>query len=77
MSVISGRTDTVVAAVRVGSEPLGVATDPRAKAIYVTNNGGNTVPCSSPAADEQLPAALPGTCRGQPPEHHERVGRRL
>jgi len=43
VSVISGRTDTVTATVRVGSEPLGVATDPQAKAVYVTNNGDNTV----------------------------------
>jgi YVTN family beta-propeller protein len=41
--VISGRTNTVTATVRVGNEPLGVATGPQAKAIYVTNNGSNTV----------------------------------
>ena len=41
--VISGRANTVVATVRVGSEPLGIATDPQAKAIYVTDNGDSTV----------------------------------
>ena len=34
---------TVVATVRVGGGPLGVATDPQAKAIYVANNFDNTV----------------------------------
>jgi DNA-binding beta-propeller fold protein YncE len=41
--VIGGPTDTVVVTVRVGREPLGVATDPQAKAVYITNNGDNTI----------------------------------
>jgi DNA-binding beta-propeller fold protein YncE len=41
--VISGRTDAVMATVRTGTEPLGVATDPQAKAVYVTSNGSNTM----------------------------------
>ena len=41
--VLSEPTDTVVATVHAGSEPLDVAADPQAKTICVTGNGDNTV----------------------------------
>jgi YVTN family beta-propeller protein len=41
--VIKGRTGTVVATLRVGSEAWGVAVDPRARLVYVTDPTGNKV----------------------------------
>ncbi len=43
VSVISGRTNTVVATVRVGSAPNGVAANPKTNTIYVTNAASKTV----------------------------------
>ncbi|HLQ55424.1 MAG TPA: hypothetical protein VK162_14285 [Streptosporangiaceae bacterium] len=41
--MISGRTNTVVATVRVGRAPVGVAVNPRTNAVYVANEIDNTV----------------------------------
>ena len=37
--MISGRTNTVTATIGVGTEPVGVAVDPKTNTIYVTNYG--------------------------------------
>jgi DNA-binding beta-propeller fold protein YncE len=41
--VISGRTNTVVATIPVGTDPFGVAANPRTNTIYVANDLDNTV----------------------------------
>ena len=43
VSVINGRTNTVLATVRVGRDPFAVAVNPRANTIYVTNAASETV----------------------------------
>src|SRR6266568_1140002 len=43
VSVISGRTNTVVATVSVGFLPQGVAANPLTNTIYVADSGDNTV----------------------------------
>jgi YVTN family beta-propeller protein len=43
VSVINAATNTVTATIPVGSGPVGVATDPAAGTVYVTNQGDNTV----------------------------------
>jgi YVTN family beta-propeller protein len=49
VSVISGRTDTVVATIPVtrpfpfGDAPFGVAVNPKTKNVYVAHLGGDTV----------------------------------
>ena len=35
--MINGRTDKVAASVRVGKQPLGIATDPLTNTVYVAN----------------------------------------
>ena len=39
--VIDGTTDTVTATIKVGSDPLGVAFDPAAHVIYISNDFSN------------------------------------
>ena len=46
VSVISGRTNAVTAAIRVGRFPVGIAADPRTGRIYVTQDS-NKVPLSA------------------------------
>jgi len=48
--VISGRTNTVTATIRVTQFPVGVATDPRTGRIYVTQDS-NQVPVISGRTD--------------------------
>ncbi len=43
VSVIKGRTSTVIATVPVGRSPFAVATDRETDTIYVANSGSNTV----------------------------------
>ncbi len=43
VSVISGRTNTVVASIRVGQAPQGVAVNPKTDTVYVANGDNNTV----------------------------------
>ena len=43
MSVIDAATSTVIRTIRVGSFPFGVAVDPAARTVYVTNWGDGTV----------------------------------
>jgi hypothetical protein len=76
--MIIGRTSTVTATVRVGSEPVAVATDPHAKTVYVANLGGN--PCRSPppAGHESPPAdGSRGNWRQSSPWQHARDGPRF
>jgi YVTN family beta-propeller protein len=42
VSVISGRTNTVVAAIPVGALPQQVAANPKTRAVYVANEGSGT-----------------------------------
>jgi len=43
VSVINGKTNTVIATIPVGQRPVGVAYDPSNGYIYVTNSGSGTV----------------------------------
>ena len=43
VSVISGKTNTVVATIPGGGAPIKVAADPRTNTVYVANGGGDTV----------------------------------
>ena len=43
VSVIDEATNTVTHTIPVGSGPYGVAVDPAADTVYVTNDFGNTV----------------------------------
>jgi DNA-binding beta-propeller fold protein YncE len=43
VSVISGRTNTVTAAIPVGRGPFGVAANPNTNTIYVANQLDSTV----------------------------------
>ena len=62
VSVIDGRTNTVVATVPVGTFPIGVAVNPKANTAYVTDSGDNTVPVLT-------------SCRGPAAAHGSAVGR--
>ncbi len=62
VSVIDGRTNTVVATVPVGTFPIGVAVNPKANTAYVTDSGDNTVPVLT-------------SCRGPAVAHGSAVGR--
>ena len=48
MSVISGRTNRVVATVKVGNNPVGIAADSNTGIIYVANLGNNTLSVLGP-----------------------------
>ena len=41
--MIDAATNTVTATIPVGADPFGVAVDPAAGTVYVTNDGGDTV----------------------------------
>ena len=43
LSVLDTRTHTVIATIDVGANPWGVAVDPDADTVYVTNSGDGTV----------------------------------
>jgi YVTN family beta-propeller protein len=51
VSVISMATNTVVATIPVGSNPLGVAITPDGEFVYVTNSGAGTVSVISTASN--------------------------
>jgi DNA-binding beta-propeller fold protein YncE len=48
VSVISGRTNTVVATIRVGLTPDGVAVNPKTGTIYAANSDDSTVSVIAP-----------------------------
>ena len=48
MSVISGKTNRVIATVKVGKGPVGITVDRRSSMIYVANSGSNTVSVLAP-----------------------------
>jgi YVTN family beta-propeller protein len=48
VSVIDGRTNTVLATVGVGNLPQGVAVNTRTNAVYVANQDSNTVSVLTP-----------------------------
>ncbi|MFD8738261.1 YncE family protein [Streptomyces sp. NPDC059618] len=58
VSVINTATDTVVATVPVGLEPLGVAVSPNGTRAYVTNRADDTVSVINTATDTVVPPAL-------------------
>jgi len=43
VSVVNTGTNSVIATVPVGNEPVGIATDPGGTRVYVTNSSSNTV----------------------------------
>ena len=58
MSVIDAATRTVTATIPVGTDPVGVAADPAAGTVYVTNNGDSTVSVID-AATSAVTATIP------------------
>jgi YVTN family beta-propeller protein len=63
--VISGRTDTVTATIGVARFPQGVAVDPKANTIYVTNADDSTVSVIS-ARTNTVTATIPVGTLAQP-----------
>jgi YVTN family beta-propeller protein len=58
VSVINGRTRRVIATVRVGHTPIGIAVDPRTNTAYVVNSNGNDVSVISGKTDTVI-ATIP------------------
>ena len=58
-SVINGTTDSVLATVKVGNNPYGVAVDPTTHRVYVVNVFDNTISVIDGTTDTVLLKAIP------------------
>jgi YVTN family beta-propeller protein len=67
VSVINGRTNTVVATIPVGINPEEAAVNPKTNTIYVTNDGGGTVSVISGKTNTVVATIPVGTDRNGEP----------